>query len=858
VVKTDRILQACFKPLPVCDKTMTTAESYGFFRQIALVTDRNKMNRLMIIRLLLSHPENAMFFFFRRQLRFRKTSGNGPLRPCLCFQPLPLLSLLVLSSSSFLPAAIIQLETLSRIQDSQGNDLTNGLVLVGSFFDRPDTGNNSIASLFSANLATTRTNFNSTNFFSSFADGAVLGGGVNFVGRDYSNPLAPVSTTNPAVQLIKSYSNATNFPSASLFLLIFNQSTVESSTEMMVIRPAIDSGSGLRPGFPEGDDSNFFFGLEAPTISELYPELFFGTWLDDGVTDGDGLRGFLKTAPMDQAFGISSALTATATNGSPFTYQIRANNGPISFEATGLPRGLICSASNGVISGVPNDNAANYPVILKSFGGTVTVSNTLVLSLAAAAGSPPVILTSTSPVTLFAGVNYSNAYTISASNAATNPAIVSYGASDLPTGLVVDTNTGVISGRPTQLVTNRTVTLSANNGAVGSGQISLTVTPPLLTYPALTFTAGTASNSLAPSVTSGYQPTTYVSPNLPAGLGVGNDGVISGTPTIAGLVTTSSITATDANGVASSSNVIITVNTLRPTINSTNTYTVFRGSNSTPYTLTTILTSTVVAPGSFAVTSGSLPSGLSLNGTSGVISGTPTDPKGLTTIGLQADNQGVPGGGRGPAFTLTIRVDVNPPIFDRSLKKNVAAGFAFHANNDALVATNDPEDFSLSGAPSWLRLVTIREGNRVFGRLSGTPPSAGIWSNILVTIANTNLAGIRQTNTTNLTITAVSSAPGAGSLGVRPGTFILNQNLAITYAPQGGFFLAGADLGADAPTSINVLGLPPGVGFASLDDRRRGLITGTPTQAGTFPCTVYVRNAKGFTRSTMTFRVISP
>lgn len=777
----------------------------------------------------------------------------------LCTAPLFRVSIfLFLASFSPLPAATISLESLSRLKDSSGNDLTNGLVLVGSFFNRADTGPIGISSLFSTNLATTRANLSSTNFFSTFAEGAVQNGGTQFVGRDYISDPAGVPSTNAVVQFINSVTNAPAFfAEASLFLLIFNQATVETSTEMMIFRPFLDADTGTRAGFPQGDDGDAFFSLEAPLISDFYPELFFGTWSDDGVMDGDGLRGSLNTAPMNQTFGITSPLTAVATNGSPFTYQIRANNGPISYEATNLPGGLSYTASNGVISGVPNDTATNYSVVLKSFGDTVTATSTLVLTLNAAAGSPPVILTPTDSVTLVAGVNYSNAYTITASNAATNPPILFYGASNLPTGLSVNTNNGVISGTPTQLVTNRTITLSADNGAAGFGQIALTVTAPSLTYGALTFTAGTASNSSGPLVTPGYQPTNYASTNLPAGLVVGSNGVISGAPTVPGVITTSTITALDSNGVSSSSaEVVITVNTLRPTINSTNAYTVFRGSNSTPYAITTVLTSTVVAPTSFSVSRGSLPQGMSLNPTSGVISGTPSGSKGVTSVGLKADNSGVPGGGAGPEFDLTLRVDVNPPVFHLALRKNVAAGFPFHANNDALIATNDPENFSLAGAPGWLKLANVNEGGRTLGRISGTPPSAGTWT-IPVTIANTNLAGTRQTNTTNLIITAVASAPTAGSLGISPGTFVLNQNLAVTYPPDG-FFLAGRDLGADAATSINVLGLPPGVSFANLDDRRRGLLTGTPTQLGTYPCTVYVRNAKGFTRSTMTFRVVSP
>ena len=181
-----------------------------------------------------------------------------------------------------------------------------------------------------------------------------------------------------------------------------------------------------------------------------------------------------------------------------------------------------------------------------------------------------------------------------------------------------------------------------------------------------------------------------------------------------------------------------------------------------------------------------------------------------------------------------------------NLKKNCAAGFLLNAKNNFLSTANDPETFSLSGAPAWLSIAND-------GKISGTPPTAGTWI-IPVTIANTTLANLRQANTQNLTITAVSSAPTAASLGLRPGTFILGNSLAQTYPPFG-FFVTGQDMGADSVTSVNILGLPPGVTFASIADRRRGLLTGTPTARGTYPCTVYVSNPKGFTRSTMTFVV---
>lgn len=788
-----------------------------------------------------SYPFSSLFSIFKKAQALRSASFI----PCLAF-----LSIFLAQGSS-LVASTISLESLSLLKDSSGNELNNGLVLVGSFLSRPDTGVGGISSFFSSDLATTQASLSDTGKFSVFADGLVNQGGLQFVGKDYTaNPNSPVTTTGAFVDFVRSDSVATTLQNQDLFVLIFNQSSIGTSTEMMMFRPFLDSQTGLRPGIPEGDQGSYVFSLEAPNISALFPELFFGTWADDGSPNAAG-QGSLFTSALNKEFGITSTLSTTATNGSSFSYQITANNGPLTFEASNLPAGLSINATSGVISGIPNDTPGIYTVVLRSLGGTVTSTKSLSLTLTAPAGTPPVIVTTPSIVQLFAGVPYTNAYAINASNAATNPPIISYGASNLPTGLSVHTNTGIIYGTPTQLVTNRSVTIFANNGSVGSGQFQLTIAPPSVTYLPLTFTAGTASSSPVPVVTSGYSPTNYSANNLPNGLTIGSGGVIQGTPTVGGTATTSTITALDSNGVSSSSDLLITVNSLPPTINSANVYTIFNRSNATPYAITTVLTSTVVAPTRFFVSRGALPLGLSLNLTSGVISGTPLSGKGITTVGLKANNANtngvaVPGGANGPEFDLSIRVDLNPPVFNQVLRKNCAAGFPLNANNNVLSATNDPESFSFTGAPSWLSIAND-------GKISGTPPTAGTWT-IPVTIANTTLAGVRQSATSNVVITVSSGAPTAGSLGIRPGTFILNENLAVTYPPDG-FFVAGRDLGSDASTSINILGLPPGVGFASLDDRRRGLLTGTPTRIGTYPCTVYTRNAKGFTRSSMTFEV---
>src|SRR5205823_1187358 len=65
------------------------------------------------------------------------------------------------------------------------------------------------------------------------------------------------------------------------------------------------------------------------------------------------------TFPVDDAASITSLVTASATLGTPFSYQITADNSPTSFDATDLPGGLtVCHNSGegctpGLISGTP-------------------------------------------------------------------------------------------------------------------------------------------------------------------------------------------------------------------------------------------------------------------------------------------------------------------------------------------------------------------------------------------------------------------------------------------------------------------------------------------------------------------------
>jgi hypothetical protein len=156
-------------------------------------------------------------------------------------------------------------------------------------------------------------------------------------------------------------------------------------------------------------------------------------------------------------------------------------------------------------------------------------------------------------------------------------------------------------------------------------QLTLTVNPATITISPTTIPNGMVGLSYTTTVTAsgGIAPYTFSVPTgtLPAGLTLGSStGVLSGTPTTAGSSTftvqvadseTSPATATQSYTVTIVPSFTITTTSL-PAANIGVSYTA------------TLTATGGVSPYTWAVTTGSLPAGLTLNSTTGVISGTPT------------------------------------------------------------------------------------------------------------------------------------------------------------------------------------------------------------------------------------------
>jgi Putative Ig domain len=90
---------------------------------------------------------------------------------------------------------------------------------------------------------------------------------------------------------------------------------------------------------------------------------------------------FNASRPPPPPNHFTSALTAYATQGQPFRYQMTTSKADASYAAVNLPPGLVVDLASGVISGIPAAQG-NYPVSLSATGASGTATGTLDLSVA--------------------------------------------------------------------------------------------------------------------------------------------------------------------------------------------------------------------------------------------------------------------------------------------------------------------------------------------------------------------------------------------------------------------------------------------------------------------------------------------
>ncbi len=369
------------------------------------------------------------------------------------------------------------------------------------------------------------------------------------------------------------------------------------------------------------------------------PDLFYGNVHTVAAPNGVARGQFVRVTDSSPPSGLAYTTPVTYVTAAPITPNLPSSSGGAvaSYSvAPALPAGLSLHPTSGIISGTPTATAAatNYIVTASNTAGTTTATVNVTVNVAA-----PTNLVYTTPVTYVVG-------TAIAPNTPTNSggAIASYSVLPaLPAGLSLNTSTGVITGTPTAaaaaanyVVTGTNVTSTTPSTISITVQATLTAPSGLSYATPVSYGTGSAITANSPTVGGGPVTSYSVSPALPTGLALDTTtGVISGTPTTITSASNYTVTATNGVGFTTATVNIAIVLGAPSGLSYSNTPGI---GYVTPASFTTMQpTVSGGAVASYSITP-ALPAGITLNTTSGNISGTPTATSGYTGYTVTATN----------------------------------------------------------------------------------------------------------------------------------------------------------------------------------------------------------------------------
>ncbi|EAT60082.1 putative Ig domain-containing protein [Chlorobium ferrooxidans] len=393
----------------------------------------------------------------------------------------------------------------------------------------------------------------------------------------------------------------------------------------------------------------------------------------------------------------------------------------------------------------------------------------------------------------------------------------------LPAGLTLNSSTGEVTGTPSSAQSAADVVFEvkdANNVlAAATSTVSFTVNSDI-TATANTdprnLTVGAVMSSFSPlTAIGGTQPYTYSvkTGKLPSGLTLnGSKGEVAGTPSSAQSAADVVFEVKDANNVlaAATSTVSFTVNSDITTTANTDPRNLTVGAAMTGFTPLTAIGGT--QPYTYRVKTGTLPAGLTLNGSTGEVTGTPSSAQSAANVVFEVTdfNNVIEAATSTVSFTVNDALTATANTAPRILTVGVAmTGFS------PLTASSGTQPYTYRVKTGTLPAGLTLNGST--GDVTGTPTSAYSAANVVFEVRDANNAIAAATSTVSLTVSEVLTATANTAA----------QNLTIG-ATMSGFTPLTASGGLLPYTyRVKTGTLPAGLTL----NGSTGEVTGTPTSA---------------------------
>ncbi len=550
------------------------------------------------------------------------------------------------------------------------------------------------------------------------------------------------------------------------------------------------TSSGTAPSFSVGAlpswlTFNAATGILSGTPSQDAMEQVVFTATNPAGSDTKTLVITVRTGPV-----INSALAVSAVVGQPFSYAVTSSGTAPSFSVGALPSWLTFNAATGALSGTPSQDGTEQ-VVLTATNPAGSDTQTLVITVR----TIPTI-TSALAVSVVVGQPFSYAVTSSG----TTPSLT-VGA--LPNWLAFDASTGILSGTPSQDATEQVVFTATNPAGSDSKTLVITVR----TVPAITSALAVSAVVGQPfsyAVTSSGTESSFSVGALPSWLTFdAASGVLSGTSS---QDATEQIAFTATNPAGSDAKtLVITVRTV-PAITSAMAVSAVVGQ---PFSYA--LTASGTNP---SFSSAALPSWLTFNAATGVLSGTPSQDA-TEQIAFTATN---PAGSDTKTLVITVRT---VPVINSALAVSAVVGQPF---SYVVTASGTSPSFSVGALPNWLSF------DAATGILAGTP-SQDATEQVVFTATNPAGSDTKTLVITVRTVPAITSALAVSAVVGQPFSYVVTAS--------------------GTEPAFSVQSVPEWLSF----DDATGLLSGTPSQDATEQVVFTAINPAGSDTETLVITV---